>query len=172
MSSRAHGTTLAAVVLVGVLLATSLVVGEQRLLAGSADVSRSAVEQADRLLPKSWATVPLVSTKVAAFYGVSDRSVRPAALESAAEATRRAPNDPRTWIRRGNLEAVWGSERAAASAFANAVRLDPWSVPALRGAARSAAATGRQEEVARLCRRAALVSLRGKCADQPMASWR
>lgn len=161
----------AGLALAGLVAAGALLVGEHQLQEGSLDFSVPALDRADQLLPKAWPTVPLVAVRVHGFYGASDPTSRLHAVRHAREAVERDPYDPATWLRRANLEAVWGSEEQARVAFERALRLDPWSGAAMLGLARMANETGNGDEVALLCRRAGKVLTRGRCAGRPVSTW-
>ncbi len=167
--SQRHLTALAAVA--GGLIAVVLVVGDAALRTGALDFSRARFDQAHRGLPP-WPDVSLAGATVYGFFGVHDPGARRQALKLAREAAARDPEDPRPWVRLGDLEAVWGSKGRAESSFQRALTANPWSEAALTGIAALAQERNDGGTVGAACRRAARAQAEGTCAGRPLDQWR
>jgi O-antigen ligase len=163
----ARGVTTA----LGAVLASVLLIGEVSLQQGSLNFDRAALVRAESLLPHTWPTAPLVRVRVEGFYGAQDRDARRLAVLAARRAVAADPSDDASWSRLGQLEGVWGSQRRAATAYAEALQRNPWSVDALRGGAQAALAADDAGQVAELCSRLRKVTVKGRCGDRPMAAW-
>lgn len=153
------------------VVALMLLIGQMQLQRGSIDFDRQALASAERLLPATWPTAALVTTRVEGFYGAQELPARRAAISAGRRAVQADPTDDRSWVRFGALEAVWGSKEAARAAYDEALGRNPWSIEGLRGRAQVAADAGDTSLAAQTCRRLKKVTERGRCADRPLADW-
>lgn len=152
-------------------LAAIFVVGEIELQRGSIDFAPSALASAERLIPPTWPTAALVQVRVEGFYGAQDLVARRSAVAAARRAVDADPSDDASWTRLGALEGVWGSKDAAAAAYDEALRRNPWSLEGLRGRAQVAVSSGDDDLAARLCRRLRKATADGRCANRSLSSW-
>lgn len=155
----------------GVAAAATLLVAEVQLQRGSLDFDRAALASAERLLPPTWPTAALVTTRVEGFYGAQDRQAQQAAVAAGRRAVAADPTDSRSWTRLGALEAVWGSPQRAQAAYAEALEVNPWSLDGLRGAAQAALDAAEPRRAAELCRRLRQATTVGACAEKPLEDW-
>lgn len=155
----------------GALAAVALLSGEVQLQRGSVEFDRAAVASAESLLPQTWSSAPLVALRVEGFYAAQDAAARPAAVAAARRAVQADPANDQAWVRLGDLEGVWGSRLEARQAYAAALQRNPWSLGALRGAAKAAADDAEVAQAAVLCRKLKRATAAGSCGGRPLVDW-
>jgi O-antigen ligase len=126
-------TLMALTLVVGLVAAGALLYGEQELGRARDQGSQSALDRARPILG-FFPVVDSIDTEIAINAGLNgDVAARTRAIAIARATVRTEPTRPAWWNRLGEVEGQWGSASAAAHAFHEALRYNPWSVTAMQG---------------------------------------
>jgi O-antigen ligase len=132
-SDRSWGVAAVAALLVGVVAAGAFLYGELELGRARDQGSQAALDRARSILG-FFPVVDSLDTEIAIKAGLDGNvAARARAIALARATVRTEPTRPAWWNRLGEVEGQWGSKRAAAHAFHEALRYDPWSVRAMEG---------------------------------------
>ena len=165
VQARGRRTVLlpAAAGLVALAASGALLVGDAQLQRARLDFDDAASASAVELL-RPWPTPASVRARLFRFQAIDDPGGQAGeeAFRWRRVALARAPDAPSLWNLLAADQLADGDERGAAASFARALALDPWSVAALNGVARTNLALGRTELASEAAARSLLV-----VADQP-----
>ena len=123
----------------------------------------AAARSAARLLPR-WAEPASVVARMTSFHAIVDRdqAARTESLLWYRAAAGRDSQDPTPWNEWGGALTLAGDEQAAAAAYKHALARNPWSLQALRGAARAATSAGQLDQAAQLQARVSQLTRSGR----------